>query len=93
MFANLTALVRSTDAWRRFEIARFRSKAFDQAYAELSSYRPHELASDLGISSSDIGQLADDEAGRRTELFIARLPAQERPHYAAIAGRMGMAGA
>jgi len=93
MFANLTALVRATDAWRRFEIARFRSAAFAQAHAELSSYRPHELASDLGISHSDIDHVAADEATRRTERFIARMPAQQRPHYAAIAGRMGVAGA
>jgi hypothetical protein len=93
MFANLTALVRSTDAWRRFEIARFHSQAFAQAHAELMSYRPHELASDLGITSGDVARLAADEADRRTERFIARMPAPQRSHYAAIAGRMGAAGA
>lgn len=93
MFANLTALVRSTDAWRRFEIARFRKEAHARARAELLSYRPHELASDLGISLADIDQLALDEADRRTGLFEARLPKQQRPQGHAVAGRMGMAGA
>jgi uncharacterized protein YjiS (DUF1127 family) len=93
MFANLTALVRSTDAWRRFEIARFRAQAYERARAELLSYRSHELASDLGISSADIDALAAAEADRRTELFVARKPAYQRPQRAAVAGHIRMVGA
>jgi len=74
MFANLTAFVRSTDAWRRFEIARFHGAALNRARAELCSYRPHELAGDLGISPADIEPLAQEEARRRTEGHVARHP-------------------
>ncbi|WP_027133648.1 hypothetical protein [Geminicoccus roseus] len=92
MLANLTALVRSTDAWRRFEIARFHNAALARVRAELSSYRPHELAGDLGISTADIEPLAQEEARRRTELHIAR-----HPHLRGAAGSLsadlGLAGA
>lgn len=74
MFAYLTALVRSTGAWRRFEIARVHHAALARARAELQSYRPHELAGDLGISSGDIETLAQEEATRRVGLFVARHP-------------------
>jgi hypothetical protein len=93
MFANLTALVRSTDAWRRFEIARFRAQAYEHARTELLSYRPHELAGDLGISSADIDGLAAAEADRRTELFMARKPVHQRPQRTRIGGHIRMAGA
>jgi uncharacterized protein YjiS (DUF1127 family) len=92
MFANLTALVRSTDAWRRFEIARFHNAALVRARAELNSYRPHELAGDLGISTADIETLAQAEAHRRTELHLARNP-QLRAAAAGMAAGYGLAGA
>jgi uncharacterized protein YjiS (DUF1127 family) len=92
MLANLTALVRSTDAWRRFEIARFHNAALARTRAELLSYRPHELAGDLGISSADIEPLAQEEARRRTELHVARNP-HLRDAAASFGTDLGMAGA
>ena len=92
MLANLTTLVRSTDAWHRFEVARVRRAALLRAQAELLSYRPHELASDLKICRGDIDGLAQEEADRQVALHLAR-----HPHPAAAAAHgdhsLGMAGA
>lgn len=92
MFAKLTASLRSTEAWRRFEIARFHRAALQQARAELNAYAPHELASDLRITSADIEPLAQEEARRRTELHVARHPELRAALDHAGAG-LGLAGA
>ena len=92
MLTNLATLVRSTEAWARFDQARVHRAALARARAELSSYRPHELSSDLNISAGDIDVLAHAEAARQLDLYLARQP-RRRMTGAPKLGHLDLAGA
>ncbi len=69
------------DLIKRIQLFRIRQREYRRVRAELETYSPRELMSDLRISPSDVHDIAREAADAQVELFV-----RTNPDYRAAQG-------